>query len=178
MTRLRTKPKAFNRRRCGRELLCRPRERNGGAETERRRYVSHASITGIALGPFQHLLVSACGAPIILSALTGHVFNVITQVGGGDEVWHNPGDNRFFVTAADSVTGVQALGVIDAETNTWLQNVSDVRGRNPSAFPENNHIFNAVTAPVPPSVEDPKSPCAQFGLIGRGCIAVFGHDDE
>ena len=140
--------------------------------------VASPGITGIALGPFQHLLVSACGAPIILSALTGHVFNVITQVGGGDEVWHNPGDNRFFVTAADSVTGVQALGVIDAETNTWLQNVSDVRGRNPSAFPENNHIFNAVTAPVPPTVEDPKSPCVQFGLVGRGCIAVFGHDEE
>ena len=102
MTRLRTKPKAFNRRRCGRELLCRPRERNGGAETERRRYVSHASITGIALGPFQHLLVSACGAPIILSVLTSHVFNLITQVEGGDEVWRNPGDNRFFATTADT----------------------------------------------------------------------------
>jgi len=54
--------------------------------------VTSASITGIALAPFQHLLVSACGFPMILSALTGNVFNVITQVGGGDEVWHNPGD--------------------------------------------------------------------------------------
>jgi hypothetical protein len=139
-----------------------------------------ASITGIALGPFQHLLVAACGFPIIVSALTGHVFNVVTQVGGGDEVWHNPGDNRFYVTAADTTTLVQSLGVIDAETSTWLQNVQDVRGRNPSAFAENNHVFNAVTTPVPPTVEDPRSPCVQFGLVGRGCIAVFGHtaDDD
>jgi len=137
------------------------------------------SITGIALGPYQHLLVAACGSPIILSALSGHVFNVITQVGGGDEVWHNPGDDRFYVTAGDTSTPpVQSLGVIDAETSTWLQNVPDVRGRNPSAFSENNHIFNAVTAPVPPTVEDPNSPCVQAGLVGRGCIAVFGHANE
>ncbi len=57
-----------------------------------------ASITGIALAPFQHLLVSACGFPIILNALSGHVYTVIRQVGGGDEVWHNPGDGRFYVT--------------------------------------------------------------------------------
>ena len=137
-----------------------------------------ASITGIALGPFQHLLVSACGFPIVLSALTGHIFNVITQVGGGDEVWHNPGDNRFYVTAADTTTLVQSLGVIDAETSMWLQNVQDVRGRNAAAFAENNHVFNAVTTPAPPTVEDPRSPCVQFGLVGRGCIAVFGHSGE
>ena len=137
-----------------------------------------ASITGIALGPFQHLLVAACGFPIVLSALTGHIFNVITEVGGGDEVWHNPGDNRFYVTAADTTTLVQSLGVIDAETSTWLQNVQDVRGRNAAAFAENNHVFNAVTTPAPPTVEDPRSPCVQFGLVGRGCIGVFGHSGE
>jgi hypothetical protein len=104
-----------------------------------------ANITGIALAPFQHLLVSACGRPIILSALTGHVFNVITQVGGGDEVWHNPGDDRFYVTGASAVAPPgQSLGVIDAETSTWLQNVPDMRGKNPAAFAETNHIFTIV----------------------------------
>jgi hypothetical protein len=123
--------------------------------------------------------VAACGAPIILSALNGHVFNVIKQVGGGDEVWHNPGDGRFYVTATDTSTPpVQSLGVIDAETSTWLQNVPDVRGRNPAAFAENNHVFTVVTAPAPPTVEDPRSPCVQFGLVGRGCIAVFAHAND
>ena len=101
-----------------------------------------ASITGIALGAFQHLLVSACGFPIVLNALTGHVFNVIKQVGGGDEVWHNPGDGRFYVTGLDTSTPpVQSVGVIDAETSTWLQNVPNVRGKNPAAFAETNHTF-------------------------------------
>src|SRR5262249_3151741 len=68
------------------------------------------STTGIALGAFQHLLVSACGRPIILDALNGHVINVVTQVGGGDEVWHNPGDGRFYVTGPDTSTPpVQSL---------------------------------------------------------------------
>jgi hypothetical protein len=134
-----------------------------------------ASITGIALAPFQHLLVSACGKPIILSALTGHVFKVITQVGGGDEVWHNPGDDRFYVTGPDTSTpSVQSLGVIDAETSEWLQNVPDVRGKNPAAFAETNHIFTVVTA-EPAGIS---TPCTQFGIIGRGCVAVFAHTDD
>jgi hypothetical protein len=141
-----------------------------------------ASITGIALAPFQHLLVAACGKPIILSALTGHVFNVITQVGGGDEVWHNPGDGRFYVTGADTSTTVQSLGVIDAETSTWLQNVPDIRGKNPAAFAENNHIFTVVqiTAAMVAAPATDNSTCSQFGLTGRGCIAVFAHagDDD
>jgi hypothetical protein len=143
-----------------------------------------ASITGIALAPFEHLLVSACGRPIILSALTGHVFNVITQVGGGDEVWHNPGDDRFYVTGASTVAPtVQSLGVIDAETSTWLQNVPDVRGKNPAAFAENNHIFTIVqiNAAIVASPATDDSVCTQSGLRGRGCVAVFGHgngDDE
>lgn len=139
-----------------------------------------AGITGIALAPFQHLLVSACGRPIVLSALTGNVFNVIQQVGGGDEVWHNPGDGRFYVTGADSTTTVQSLGVIDAETSTWLQNVPDIRGKNPAAFPENNHIFTIVqvNAAIVAAPATDNSTCSLFGLNGRGCIAVFAHDDD
>ena len=135
-----------------------------------------AGITGIALAPFQHLLVAACGKPIILSALTGHVFNVIQEVGGGDEVWYNSGDGNFYVTGVSNTPPKppeQSLGVIDAETSTWLQNVSDVRGRNPSAFAENNHIFNTVSTTAVPIPNE--SVCSPFGLNGRGCIAVFGH---
>jgi len=137
--------------------------------------------TGIALGAFQHLLVSACGKPIILNALTGHIINVITQVGGGDEVWYNSGDGRFYVTGANTSTPpVQSLGVIDAETSTWLQNVPDVRGKNPAAFAETNHIFTIVQINAAivamPATDD--STCSKFGFKGMGCIAVFTHSDE
>jgi hypothetical protein len=146
------------------------------------------SITGIALGRHQHILVSACGVapipsfPIILNARTGEVYNVVTQVGGGDEVWYNRGDDRFYVTGVDQTgtTGLQSLGVIDGTTSRWLQNVPDVRGKNPSAFAENDHVFTLVqiTAAIAmdPSTDD--SVCAQFGYRGTGCIAVFGPADE
>src|SRR5436309_12591981 len=54
---------------------------------------------GIVLGPFQPMRVSAFGSPYIMDAINGRVINMITQVGGGDEVWYNAGDNRFYVTS-------------------------------------------------------------------------------
>ncbi len=137
--------------------------------------------TGEALGAFQHLLVSACGKPIILNALTGHVIHVVTQVGGGDEVWYNPGDRRFYVTGADpAVTPpapAQSLGVIAASTGTWLQNATVVRGKNPAAFAENNQIFAIVqiTAAIAAGTATDSTACAQFGSKRTGCIAVFVH---
>ena len=75
-----------------------------------------------------------------------NVINVIKQVGGGDQVWFNRGDGRFYVTGLDMTThlGVQSLGVINAQTSEWLQNVPAVKGKNPAALPENNHIFIIV----------------------------------
>ncbi len=136
--------------------------------------------TGIALGAFQHLLVSACGSPIILNALNGHLINVVKQVGGGDEVWYNSGDGRFYVTGADTKTTVQSLGVIDAETSDWLQNVPDVRGKNPAAFAETNHIFTIVqiNAAIVANPATDDSTCKNFGFRGTGCIAVFTHSDK
>ena len=99
-----------------------------------------------------------CGEPVIIDALTGAVLHVIRDVGGGDEVWYNPGDGRFYLTSSDNTVVVvppataapTVLGVIDAEDSSWLQNVPDSGGRNPSAFPENNRIFSPVRAAVGP----------------------------
>jgi hypothetical protein len=102
----------------------------------------------------------------------------------GDEVWFNPGDDRFYVTGpavTSPTTIVQQLGVIDAQKSRWLQNVPDVRGRNPAAFAENKRIFTVVTVNTAivakPSTDD--SICAtDFDIRGRGCIAVFTHADK
>ena len=137
----------------------------------------HAS--GETLGPSQHLLVS-CGGPVIMNALNGKIISTITQVGGGDEVWYNPGDRRFYVTANDKSTPpVTSLGVIDAETGAWLQNVPDPGGRQAVAFAENNHIFTPVRL-TPAIVSDPstdKTTCSLFGFKGTGCVAVFAHSE-
>jgi hypothetical protein len=139
---------------------------------------------GAALGAFQHLLVSACGEPIILNALNGAIIHVVRDVGGGDAVWYNSGDGRFYVTSTDNTvvvppggTAPTVLGVIDAEDSTWLQNVPDQGGRNPSAFAENNRIFSPVrvTAAQVTNTATDNTICASFGLKGTGCIAVFAH---
>ena len=74
---------------------------------------------------------------------------------------------------------LQSLGVIDGATSTWLQNVTDVRGKNPTAFGENNHVFTLVQ--INQAIVDGTTPddsvCAQFGITRTGCIAVFGPDD-
>jgi len=133
--------------------------------------LSGCGATGLALGPFQRLLVS-CGKPIIMNAIDGHNIATITQVNGGDEIWYNGGDGRLYVTSTDTA-GVTVLGVIDVETGSWLQNVPVLRGRNPTAFEGNNHIFVPVAAPAA-GVTD-TSVCASFGLKDTGCIAVFSH---
>ena len=146
--------------------------------------VTSVSVTGIVLRPNQHILASACGFPVILSldeqATKINVIKVIKQVAGGDQVWFNPGDGRFYVTGLDMTTptGVQSLGVINAETSEWLQNVPDVRGKNPAALPENNHIFTIVqiNAAIAGGTAPDNSICfTAFNLKGTGCVAVFTH---
>lgn len=136
---------------------------------------------GLALGSEQHLFVSACGSNFVMSALTGKLINIITQVAGGDEVWANPGDERFYATAADLLDKApqpNALGVVDEESGKWLQNVDAAGVRNVSALAETNHIFTAVRTNANPKAVPPvpdTTVCAQFGDSGTGCIAVFGH---
>jgi hypothetical protein len=134
---------------------------------------------GEALGPFQKLFVSACGVPIIMNAKTGAIIATISQVGGGDEVWFNPGDNQFYTTSTDNTVAAKptVLGVIDAQSNAWIQNFPDPGGRNPSAFSENNHIFTPVRVTsgqvATPSTDN--TLCTLFGFKGTGCVAVFAH---
>ena len=143
------------------------------------------SITGAALAPFQHLLVSACGYPVDVNAISGNAKIITKQVGGGDEVWYNSGDGRFYVTGRD-VHNAQQLGVIDAQHDALLQLVpvsagplppALTAGRNPAAFAENNHVFvdTPVNAAIVAGTAHDDSTCVKFGIIARGCIAVYAH---
>jgi hypothetical protein len=132
---------------------------------------SNCGGTGLTLGPFQRLLV-ACSTPFVVNAVNGAIINNITQVGSGDEVWYNAGDGQFYVTSTDS-TGATVLGVIDAQTGTWRQNVPAPGARNVAALASNNHIFSVVRAPAA-GVTD-TTLCTRFGIRDTGCVAVFGH---
>ena len=102
---------------------------------------------GLALGPHPYALVgcSASATPalpagtplisVIIDLRDGDIAATITQVGGSDEVWYNPGDHRYYLAASGwTSTGVTGgtsfpvLGVIDAITNTWVENVPTVSG--------------------------------------------------
>jgi len=143
--------------------------------------------TGEALGDDDHVLVSCGSFPLVIDLHGAQIGPGITQVGGGDEVNFNPGDGRFIV--ASNIDGSSAnpivLGVIDSESGRWLQNVplpdglqpGSIRGGNPAALGENNHVFVVVH---PPSAVPPADPtvCATFGWSGTGCVAVFAPTGE
>jgi hypothetical protein len=132
---------------------------------------SNCGGTGLALGPFQRLLV-ACSTPFVVNAVNGSIINNVSQVGSGDEVWYNAGDGQFYVTSTDS-TGATVLGVIDAQTGTWRENVPAAGARNVAALASNNHIFSVVRSPAAGAADT--TLCTQFGIRGTGCVAVFGH---
>jgi len=130
-------------------------------------------VNGLVLGPLQRLLVSACGSAYIMSAVDGSIITKITQAGGGDEVWYNEGDGQYYlVPFGAAAPGAASLSVVDAATNTWQQNVPAARLRNVAAYAGNNHIFSVATRP--PSGPD-LTPCVPFGMVGTGCVVVFGH---
>jgi hypothetical protein len=136
--------------------------------------VSECEPAGLTLGPHQHLLVGCSGDAIaagfpakslVISTLDGSTVATITQVGGSDEVWFNPGDKHYYLAARSnpSAKGGPSLGIVDAESNTWIQNVRTVAGAHSvAADPNNNHIFVPLPAGAPGC-----SPSAS------GCIGIF-----
>ena len=125
-----------------------------------------------SLGPDQHMVIPGCGHAVLLDAATGHIFTVLRQIGGGNETWYNPGDNRFYVTGIDSTQTppVNSLGVIDASDLTFLQGVAAVGATNPASSSENNETFAVV-----PANASTATGCTAFGFQTSGCIVVFGH---
>jgi hypothetical protein len=105
--------------------------------------------TSLSLGPGTDVLVGCADhdgrafAPstVIINGTTGQVLTTINNVGAVDETWYNPGDSNYYLAARDMPTG-PVLGVINAKTRLWLQNVpTNGNAHSVSADPINNHIF-------------------------------------
>jgi hypothetical protein len=65
----------------------------------------------------------------------------INNVGGVDEIWYNPGDNKYYLGARDMPNG-PVMGVIDAKTNQWLANVTtNANSHSIAVDPSTNHAF-------------------------------------
>jgi hypothetical protein len=100
------------------------------------RYFLNCSPAGLALGPFQRTMTSCAQ---VIDARTGNTLaysagNADNPI-GGDEIWFNPGDNRYYF-------GSTNVGVVDAETNLPLGFVDTNVGTHSIAVDsQNNHIF-------------------------------------
>jgi hypothetical protein len=95
---------------------------------------------GIALGPNQRVMTSCAQ---VIDGRTGLTLGYSQGVGdtpiGGDEIWYNSGDNRYYF-------GSSNVGVVDAETNIPLGFVATGTGTHSIAVDSNtNHIFVPIT---------------------------------
>lgn len=120
--------------------------------------LTNCSPHGLALGP-NHQMLAGCSKAlhsIVIDDTNGSVLADFTQTGGSDEVWYNPGENRYYLAE----NSAQSLGVIDASTLSFVENVeTGVGAHSVAADSINNHIFVPIAGP------DPACP--------NGCIAVF-----
>jgi WD40 repeat protein len=128
--------------------------------------VTACSPAGLVAATNGHLLVgcSATTGSIILDPTAnggnGSV-KVIPQVTGSDEVAFDPTTNLFFL-AARSNPGGPVLGIIDALTDTWLQNLPTTPAdHSVSVDPITNEVFV------------PFGGVAGNSVCPNGCVAVF-----
>jgi hypothetical protein len=124
--------------------------------------------TGLMQGPGTHLLVGCAAgqngtkmtpATVIWDFKTKMVVKVVKEVGGMDEVWYDSGSNKYY-TASRGQPGGAVLGVIDAKTDQWIENVPTAEGAHSvAADSKTQHVFVPLTA-------SPSCP--------KGCIGVYG----
>src|SRR5712664_867745 len=190
--------------------------------------VEFCSPAGLALGPKQDLLVgcntvfdtaggvwtgnadrdthSAQPRYVILDAKTGNIDKVLFNVGPGDEVWFNKGDNNYYTASSGSplvpnaITparaplgtataapvnvsqGAAVLGVIDAEKQKLLQLVPtlNVPARvAPAPNPHPAGTAHSVAANAQNNhVFVPLAANNAFPDCLKGCIAVYGRSSS
>jgi len=127
--------------------------------------------TSIVQGPGNDFLIG-CGGhdgiafPPLMAIIDGSSNKIVTtidQTGGVDEIWFNPGDNRYYTAGRDMPSG-PVMGVIDARSRQWLVNVGTGSNSHSIAV---NQFTNQVFVPT------------QSGPLcgtqsANGCIAVYG----
>jgi hypothetical protein len=124
--------------------------------------------TGLMQGPGTHMLVGCAAgqdgtklepATVVWDWKTEKVVNVVKEVGGMDEVWYDSGANKYY-TASRGQPGGAVLGVIDAKTNKWVENVPTAPGAHSvAADSKSKHAFVPLTASA---------------ACQKSCIGVYG----
>ncbi len=98
---------------------------------------------GIAFGPNEQLAVSCANLPAasqIIDATSGKMLGSVGVAAGCDQVWYNPGDNRY--SFACSHTTVPNVTVVDAATLSAITTIATVSSANSvSVDPATNRIY-------------------------------------
>jgi hypothetical protein len=96
---------------------------------------------GKAFPPNEYIITYTPGNPVNCSTPPLSNCIEINNVGGVDETWYNPGDNKYYLAARDMLPTAQ-MGVIDAKTNQWLVNMpTGSNAHSISVDPVTNHVF-------------------------------------
>ncbi|ADW69259.1 hypothetical protein [Granulicella tundricola] len=146
------------------------------------KHIDRCMAAGMAKGPGDNVLIGcdpgfpapdATFTPLtyVINDKTGAIVARIKEVGGEDEVWYNPGNHRYYTGSRDFFTNAAAtkatpvLGVINADTNQWIENVpTGTNAHSVTANPFTNAIF------VP--LEDPNQVCGPI----PGCLGIYHTD--
>ena len=116
-------------------------------------------IVGCAAGANQARTPGMAAATVIIDAATEKIVKVIREVGGQDQVWYNPSARQYYTASRDNPGG-PVLGVIDANTDTFVGSApTGENAHSVAADSKTNMIFVPLTAPNPA--------CA------NGCIGVY-----
>jgi DNA-binding beta-propeller fold protein YncE len=114
---------------------------------------------GLAQGPGTNVIVG-CGAgskartptvpnpaTVIIDVATEKVVKVIHELGGQDEVWYNPTLHQYYTASRDFPSG-PVLGVINADTNTFVESIATgENAHSVAADSKNGAIFVPLTTP-------------------------------
>ena len=127
--------------------------------------------TGLAHGPGTRLLLGCHQSDVTqVLDLGSRRIARIDAVGGADEVAYDPGRRRYYVAAAHNHAG-PVLGVIEADTNRWLQNLQTTpKAHSVAADPASGHILVALP---PNTLAFDNDPARGFDCR-RGCVGVYG----
>ena len=125
---------------------------------------------GLTLGPGGKLLIGCTQKEsVMMDAMTGKVIAATPKVTGSDEVWYNSGDHRYYLAAVRNPSG-PVLGVIDAKTNAWVENLATAYpAHSVAADPSNNRVF----VPMGPNQTSFDTDPSKHLDCGSGCIGVY-----
>jgi DNA-binding beta-propeller fold protein YncE len=104
---------------------------------------------GLAVGPNDEMVVGCSkgkdARSIIINVRTGAVVATLSDVGGSDQVWYNPGDQRYYL-AARANPGGPVLGIIDALTHKWIENIPTTKDAHSVAVDSaTNRVYVPLT---------------------------------